>query len=57
MAMDRNLRISLWGRFGVEVGVVRGGLGGGELVEGAMELQLLVNVHWLLLIVLIVLKV
>ena len=57
MAMDRNLRISLWGRFGVEIGVVRGGLGGGELVEGAMELQFLVNVHWLLLIVLIVLKV
>ena len=38
IAIDRNLRISLWaGRFGVEVGVVKEGLGGGELVEGAME--------------------
>ena len=51
IAIDRNLRISLWaGRFGVEVGVVEEGLGGGgELVEGAMELLFLINVHCLLL--------
>ena len=32
------MNISLWVKVGVEVGVVKEELGGGELVEGAMQL-------------------
>ena len=32
------INISLWVEVGVEVGVVKEELGGGELVEGAMQL-------------------
>ena len=32
------MNISLWVKVGVEVGVVKEELGGGELVEGAMHL-------------------
>ena len=36
---DRHgMNISLWVKVGVEVGVVKEELGGGELVEGAMQL-------------------
>ena len=46
MAMDRNLRISPWGRVGVDVGVAVEVLGGGELeVEGAIQDLILVDVH------------
>ena len=34
------INISLWVEVGVEVGVVKEELGGGELVEGAMQLLL-----------------
>ena len=49
IARDKNLRISPWGRVGVDVGVAveEWRSGGGELgVEGAIQDLFLVNVHY-----------
>ena len=49
IARDKNLRISPWGRVGVDVGVAveEWRSGGGELgVEGAIQDLFLVDVHY-----------
>ena len=47
IARDKNLRISPWGRVGVDVGVAVEELGGGELeVEGAIQDLFLVDAHY-----------